>query len=252
MLNNPGTITMNSSIAMRPIVIALAATLFAATCLSGAAQPGPARQTGARKVAELNSKQRMGLLRYVEDTALDDDTRIMYGEGLISTHPGTEEAARAKALIAPLVAAAAEKASLGQWSYWTAKDPESGRDFTHAQLFSENEIEPKSADILFATLTVRRSKGIDEIFLGVPKLETLCGGGSGCPVVVRFDEEAKITLQGDPAKLDGNAIVRLPYAETFPRLLQAKRLSVQINKHQAREQSLEFKLKGLEEARLKE
>ena len=189
------------------------------------------------------------MLAGVEDTNLSPAARKGQAELLLQRYPGTPEAAKANVLLSDLNKAIAAESIGKQWNYASREDGMSGKSWQIAWVESRNQFNfdfPYSG-AQRATLTLRKHpRHGNDIIFQIEKGQILCHSFSGCPIRVRFDDDAPRTYNGTGPADNSSTSVFLPsYADLSQRISRAKRVRVEVNVYQEGSIQAEFDVEGL-------
>lgn len=238
-------------------VLALRGCIWLADRGTASAPPAPA---AAAKVSDRGMTQsqadaarKAALLAVMDDTRQTPGARLARAQVVAKDYAGSPDADRAASLIPQLEKDVADAAIGQQWRYSADEDAMSGKTTYTAAVTSSNEIhlDFPYQGAQHATLLLRRHPrfGADAM-LSIEKGQIMCSTIS-CSVIVRFDDDAPLQLEGNEPEDNSSELVFIPGFQRFAsRLPKAKRVRIAFNAFQNGQIVADFDVSGFKADKL--
>jgi hypothetical protein len=175
------------------------------------------------------------------------DPQSFESSELPESREGAKQDASAKAQISKLKNLTVKKeetqSPVSAWEYSQSVDELSGKSAYNAQVRSSNFQSfgfPYNGET-HGTLSLRKHPryGKDLIFQ-VDQGQILCRSYSGCPISIRFDEGAVITVEGNPPEDNSSDTVFLPYSRFIKKIQKSKKIVIGMPVYQEGEPAFIF------------
>lgn len=236
------------------ILIGVILAIVAACLLMSVRSSAPTATAASGYPTETREERLARLLEEVNDERRDDDIRLLAAKDLMAFHGDTAEG-KAAAALAETFEERIRKANRGkQWSYWTNRDPMTGKTALGAEVRSNNthSFDFPYAGAQHATLTLRRHpQHGSNVFLQIERGQLQCSY-SGCDVLVRFGDAQPRTYRATgPSDNSSETLFIQGFADFQKRMEAADTVRIQANVYRQGAPTWEFDVSGFDPARIK-